>query len=192
MKALALPGLLAAGAVLAAPSFDCRRVEAGSIAALVCRDEALSALDRTLAEAYRQAQPRARQERPPRLAATQRGWVKGRDDCWKATDQRACVEDAYVRRIVELQAMYRLLPPRGPVRLACNGDVRDEVVVNYFGTRPPSLVAERGDEVSLMLAEPVAGGTRYVGRNEELREHSGEVIVRWGFGAPEMRCTRAP
>lgn len=181
--ALPLPSAAAAG-----PSFDCKRVEAGSIAAQVCADAALSALDRRLAEVYAAARARAAHERPPTLAAEQRGWVKGRDDCWKAGDRRACIETAYRHRTAELQARYGLLPPTAEVRLACNGREADEVAARFFATDPPTLIAERGDQVSFMLGEPTASGTRYVGRNERWEEHQGEVRVQWGYEAPVMRC----
>lgn len=189
--ALAAGSLLAVGPTLAAdaPSFDCRRAE-GRIQTLVCADPALAALDRRLAQVFSQALPKARNERPPRLLAEQRGWVKGRDDCWKADDKRACAEDAYVRRIAELQVRYRLLPGRGPQRLGCDGDPRNELQVTRFDTTPPTLEAERGDQVSLMFLQP-GPGTVYVGRNERYEEHPGETRVQWGHGAPVMRCRPA-
>lgn len=38
-----------------------------------------------------------------RLKAEQRGWVKGRNDCWKSGDQRGCVKRSYDERIGELK-----------------------------------------------------------------------------------------
>lgn len=188
LAALAASGVHAA----AGPAFDCTKVRSGSIAAQVCADPALALLDRQLAEVYRAALPKARNEHPPVLKAEQRGWVKGRDDCWKATDQRRCVEESYQRRIAELQVRYRLLPARGPVRLACDGDPRNEVLLNYFDTTPPTLEAQRGDQVSLMFQQPSASGIRYLGRNESYEEHQGEGRVQWGYGAAVMRCRVGP
>jgi heat shock protein HslJ len=67
----------------------------------------------------------------------------------------------------------------------------DEVIATYFQTDPPSLIAERGDQTSLMFLEPSASGARYVGRNESLWEHQGEATVVWGYQEPEMRCRKA-
>lgn len=193
----ALGGLAAVWLALAAPSsaraaagasFDCAKVPPGSIAALVCADAGLAQLDRQLSQVYRQALKKAAQERPPLLKAEQRGWVKGRDECWKSEDKAACVKDSYVRRIAELQARYRLLPAQGPVRWACDGHAAKEVVVNFFATEPPTLVAEFGDSSSLMFAERSASGSRYVGRNESFWEHQGEARIVWGYQAPEMVC----
>jgi uncharacterized protein len=171
------------------PTFDCRKVKPGSIEAMICGDADLSALDRKLAGVYTAATAKAKNEHPPVLRAEQRGWVKGRNDCWKSADQRGCVRDEYVRRIAELQAKYRLVPSRGPFQFACDGNPANEVVVTHFATEPPTLIAERGDSVSLMFRQPAASGTKYQGRNESFWEHQGEATITWGYGAPEMRCT---
>lgn len=190
-----LPVLLAAllttalPAAAAGPSFDCSRTAAGSIEAQICASPDLSALDRQLAEVYAGARAKAKNAHPPTLAAEQRGWIKGRNDCWKADDQATCVRDAYRLRIAELQARYRLLPGRGPVTYVCEGQPANAVVAMFFATDPPSAVVERGDSVSMMFLQPAASGARYVGRNESLWEHHGEARVVWGYGAPEMTCT---
>lgn len=184
------------GAALAAetagPSFSCATVEKGSIEQMVCTDAALSALDRKLAEVYGEATGKAANERPPVLKAEQRGWIKGRNDCWKAGDRRACVEEQYRLRIAELQARYRLVPSIGPVRFACDGQAANELTTTFFETDPPTMIAERGDEVSLMVGQPAASGARYQGRNESFWEHQGEARVTWGYGVPEMTCRKAP
>jgi uncharacterized protein len=174
------------------PSYACGNVEAGGIEAMICKDAKLSALDRALAEVYTAASRKAVDEHPPLLKAEQRGWIKGRDDCWKSDDQRSCVEIAYKRRIAELQARYRLLPGTGPVTYVCDGDPRNEVIVMFFRTDPAMLIAERGDSVSLMYQQPSASGARYQGRNESFWEHQGEATITWGYEAPEMRCGKTP
>ena len=173
------------------PSYSCEKVEAGSIEAMVCEDTELAALDRKLAEVYAAASTKALNERPPLLKAEQRGWIKGRDECWKSDDKNRCVADEYRRRIAELQARYRLVAATGPVTYVCDGNPANEVVATYFQTEPPTLIAERGDSVSLMFVQPSASGTKYQGRNESLWEHQGEAMITWGFGADEMRCKKA-
>lgn len=185
-------GLPASGAEPAkGPAFDCRKAKAGSIEEMICKDDELALLDRKLDGVYKAALKKAANEKPPVLKATQRGWVKGRNDCWKDSDKRACVKNEYVRRTAELQAKYRLVEFTGPVRFACNGDPRNELVVTYFKTEPATLMAERGDQTSLMFQQPVASGTSYVGQNESIREHQGKSTVVWGYQAPEMTCLPA-
>jgi uncharacterized protein len=187
-------GILALTTTVAAangPSFDCSRIEPGSIAAAICGNEELAALDRRLAAAFAQASAKAANERPPVLQAEQRGWIKGRDECWKATDRDACITDAYVRRIAELQARYRLVPHGEAVSWTCDGDPASEIVTTAFSTEPPTLLAERGDTTSLMFQARSASGAKYEGRNEIFWEHQGQARVTWGYGAPEMTCVRA-
>ncbi|ABK46357.1 conserved hypothetical protein [Shewanella sp. ANA-3] len=174
------------------PSFDCGKVQAGSIEELVCQDAGLTKLDQQLAEVYAQAADKAKNEQPPMLKAMQRGWVKGRNECWKSEDKRACVESSYQTRIAELQAQYRLVEMTGPIFYVCDGNPANEVVVSYFKTEPATLIAERGDQTSLMFVQPSGSGAKYQGRNESLWEHHGEAKIVWGYEAPEMTCVVKP
>ena len=122
----------------------------------------------------------------------QRGWIKGRDDCWKNDDERRCVQQAYQLRITELQARYRLVSFAGPIRLRCNDQPGSELVVTYFHTEPPTLIAERGDSDSLMYLEPSASGARYVGRNEMYWEKGQQATLVWGYQAPPIQCQKDP
>ena len=172
------------------PSFDCAAVESGSNEEMVCRDPALAELDRRLAEIYSQARDKAVNEHPPMLKTEQRGWIKGRDDCWKAENVRACVEQSYVRRIAELQARYRLVAPNGPHFFTCDDTPADEIVVTFFATEPATLIAERGDQVSLMFLVPSGSGAKYQGRNEIFWNKGDAASVQWGYDAPWMQCRK--
>lgn len=174
------------------PSFACAGVEAGSTEALICDNSDLAALDRKLAEVYKAATQKAGDEHPPTLKAEQRGWIKGRNDCWKSDDRKRCIAESYRLRIAELQARYRLVEGTGPVAFACNGDPANEVIVTFFATDPRTLIAERGDSTSLMYLQPNASGSKYQGRNESFWEHQGEARIIWGYGAAEMRCRKKP
>lgn len=179
-------------ALAASPAFSCSKVEAGSIEALICQDPALAALDRQLTEVYAAASKKAVNEHPSTLKAEQRGWVKGRNECWKSEDKPSCVAQSYQQRIVELQARYRLVQSIGPVTWQCDGDQHNEVITTFFKTEPASLIAERGDETSLMTIAPSGSGSRYTGRNESFWEHQGVAMIIWGYGAKEMHCQKAP
>ena len=174
------------------PSFDCAGVEAGSIEAVICGDDALATLDRKLADVYAAASKKAVNEHPPALKVEQRGWIKGRNECWKADDRRACVKREYERRIAELQARYRLVSHRGPVRFVCDDNPASEVSATFFRTEPPTLIAERRDSLSFMVLQPSGSGSKYQGGNETFWEHQGEALITWGFEASEMRCLRKP
>lgn len=173
----------------ASPSYDCSAAR-GIIETLICQDPALSALDRKMADVYAAAEHKASNEFPMTLRPEQRGWVKGRNECWKSDDRTACVSESYRLRIAELQARYRLIEPLATVTYLCPGNA--EVVAVYFTTEPPTLIAERGDSVSLMYSQPSASGARYAGRNESLWEHQGEALIQWGYAAPEELCKKQP
>jgi len=170
------------------PSFSCTNVAPGSIEQLICGDAGLSALDRKLADVYTAASKKAEGAHAPDLAAGQRGWIKGRDECSKSADKPRCVQQEYERRIVELQVGYGLVPGTAPVKYQC--DDNSEIVATYFNTTPPTLIARRGDSDSLMFAQPSGSGAKYQGRNEMLWEHGGEALVTWGPGAPQLTCKK--
>ena len=185
---LAMAGLPLLSSQAAEPSFNCAKVPAGSIEALICQTPSLGELDQRLTKVYQQASAKAVNEHPPLLKAEQRGWIKGRNDCWKAKDKSLCVSDNYRMRIAELQARYALLPATGPVFYSCDGQPAKEVVATFYPTDPASAVVEFGDSTSLMLQEVSASGSRYQGRNESFWEHQGKAVVVWGYQAPEMQC----
>ncbi len=83
------------------PSFSCSAVEKGSIEEVICQSPSLSAMDVTLNGAYKQALVKSKNN--PTLKAEQRGWVKGRNECWKEQDKPACIARNYNERMTELQ-----------------------------------------------------------------------------------------
>ncbi|WGL16939.1 MliC family protein [Microbulbifer bruguierae] len=167
------------------PSYDCAAARVSSIEKMICADESLSELDQKMASVYKAAgeTEKARQDRY--FKAYQRGWIKGRNECWKADDKRQCVVESYRRRILELQVGYGLLPAAGSATFLCDGA---PLTVTYYDTEPRAALAEYKEDESIMVLEPTASGTRYRGRNESLWEHQTEATVVWGYGASEMRC----
>lgn len=170
------------------PTFDCTKVSAGSIEALICENTELAELDQVMATVYQQASAKASNQHPPILKAEQRGWIKGRNDCWKSDDQALCVRDSYRQRIAELQARYALVEGSGPVVYSCDGGPSKEVIATFYSTEPATAVVEFADSVSLMYQQPAASGSKYQGRNESLWEHQGEATVVWGYEATPMLC----
>ena len=84
------------------PSFDCAK--AGSdVETLICRDAVLAQLDRSLSGLYAVLLKNSPKSEQKKLKAEQRGWVKGRDNCWKSADMRGCVAGEYRSRIDELK-----------------------------------------------------------------------------------------
>jgi len=183
-----LAPLLAGNAIAA--SFDCTKAEPGSIEALVCKTPALSSKDEQLAKVYKQATAKTTGKQTATLKAEQRGWLKGRDECWKADDKTQCVAGAYQQRIAELQARYALVPSKGPFTFRCDSQPAKALTATFYSTEPATLLVTFADSTSLMYAQPAASGSKYQGRNESFWEHQGVASVVWGYEAPEMACKR--
>lgn len=160
---LAFPALAQEG-----PSFDCSKAES-SAEELICADPDLAALDRRVAERYAAALNAVRgldsgaEEAEGALRAYQRGWIKGRDECWKADDLRDCVEFSYLRREGELVAEWLLEEPTGIAFWTCDGNPANEVVTYFFDTELPSVRFERGDTIDTGSLAPTGSGSRYEG-----------------------------
>jgi uncharacterized protein len=175
------------------PAFDCSKAT-GTIEKLICGDPALAALDRTLDGVYKAARAKAKDDMPKILRAEQRGWVKGRDECWKAKDAqnlmylteswtaaspRACVEGQYQLRITELQVQYQLVPSKKPVFFACNNNPANEVVATFFETEPAAARFERGDSTVIGWQVRTASGAKYEGQNLSFWNKGNEATVTW-------------
>ncbi len=184
-----VPGLLFAEG----PAFDCAKAD-GEVEELICKDEGLAALDRRLDEVYRAAQAKARDDMPQYLKVEQRGWIKGRDECWKvqgdgnavfltaswqATNVRECVEGTYRLRISELQSTWQLVPAKGPMFYACEGNPANEVVATFFETDPPTARLERGDRTATAWLVPAGSGSKDEGQNVEFWTKGDEATVTW-------------
>jgi uncharacterized protein YecT (DUF1311 family) len=148
------------------PSFDCSKAESAA-EKLVCEDAELAQLDRLVAERYAaaldviQGIDTGAREAEAKLRAYQRGWIKGRDECWKADDLRACVESSYLRREGQLVAEWLLKKPTGIAFWDCADTV--EVVTFFFDTTLPSLRFERGGTIDSGSLMPTASGSKYEG-----------------------------
>ncbi len=179
----------ATGAPGAQPSFDCARAE-GAVEELICSDAELAALDVKLSEAFDTALKRHELDNYEDPRPVQRGWIKGRNDCWKAEDMRQCVETEYTHRIAELQIAYGNLEVPGPVSYTC-GDF-DLAVVFYRETDPPTAVLtpmgqHEGSDQVVAFRVRAASGAMYEGPNAVFWEHHGEAKLTW-FGK-DLSCT---
>jgi uncharacterized protein YecT (DUF1311 family) len=178
---------LAQAASAQTPAFDCAKAQ-GEVEKQICSDAALAALDRQLDTVYKAATAKATGKLATTLRSEQRGWVKGRNDCWKATQQtwitatwtvdtvKGCIDAQYRLRTSELQAVWRLLPPR-TVAYACQGNPANELVLNFFASNPATLRMERGDRGQTLwqVGPPEAGA--YEGQNVSLVQQGGKVTL---------------
>lgn len=180
---------LAAGSALAAqPAFDCSKAT-HEVEQLICKDDALAKLDVTLAKLYAEAEKRINGEQLSELKAYQRGWIKGRDDCWKETDKRQCVAGAYSDRIVTLQARYGLVMAGKSVTFDCNDAAKSQIIFTPFATDPPAANLVRGNESTTVIQRMSGSGARYEGEFGISFWNKGrEAMVKWPQDK-EYNCT---
>jgi uncharacterized protein len=169
----------AAQAAPATTSFNCATAS-GEDEKIVCADPALAALDRQLASVYADALAAPGADTNT-LKATQRGWVKGRGDCWKADDKPACVRESYLTRLVELQINSGKVIVPTPVEYACDDASKPFTVVFYNDLDPKAAVITWGDDQAIAFPKPSASGIRYGRDGLDFQEHQGVATVDfWG------------
>lgn len=132
--------LTGAESVSTAPSFDCERAAAGGSEALICETPELAALDRELAAWYAEALATVPAEEIDTLRARQRGWIKGRNESWKANDPVDYLRSAYRTRIVELGIQAGRYRAPMPAQFDCSAPDLERLIVLAYDTDPPAAV----------------------------------------------------
>jgi len=133
------------------PGIDCA-APAGALEKLMCDNPDLMTREDRLAERYAVAVQVAGglTEDNPRglstLVAAHAAWRAERDACAEAEDPRACVEEAYRLREVQLAALYMLERPTRRATYAC-GEGNARVYAVFFDTDPPAVRLERGGRI---------------------------------------------
>jgi uncharacterized protein len=169
------------------PSFDCAKAESEA-ETMVCADHGLAALDNRLAEVYAAelAKPAAAKD----LAARQRGWVKGRDECWKADDKKLCVEEEYRTRIAELQINSPDAMAASAVGFRCDDNSKPFTMAYYNDLDDKPAVITFGNDQAVIFPQPAASGTQYGRKGITYLEHQGKATV--DFYGIALECTPLP
>ncbi|WP_111873244.1 MliC family protein [Aeromonas bivalvium] len=180
-------------ATAATPSFDCAKAK-GAAETLICQDAGLAALDNELAALYPKAIAAFSPEQQKSERAMQRGWIKGRNECWKAGDLRQCVEESYQLRITELQIKGGQLRVPSPVDYQCANNVTLSTYFYNEARRPAAMInLSEGNNQQQVLAyqTPSASGTRYEGQNLTLFTKGSDARLE-RYGEPTLSCTEIP
>jgi uncharacterized protein len=167
------------------PTFDCAQAKA-AVETLICRDEALAQLDRRLDRVYDRALKAWSSDESALQQPRRRDWVRKRDECEKAADVRACVEESYRTRIVEVQIASRQVKGPTVAGYSCAGEERPFSAAYYADTSPPAAVITHGDERVVAFVAASGSGARYTAENVELWEHQGKASIDW-FGQ-KLEC----
>jgi len=171
------------------PSFDCTKASS-LIEQLICKTPALAALDRQMVGAYDKAMKSWPADEVTKEKAAQISWLNGRNACSKTKDQVVCVEDAYKKRIVELQITGGQLMAPSPVEYQC-GDNSTPLTATFYQTDPMAVVlTDGGGDQVIAWATQSGSGAKYTAKNVEFWEHHGEATVKWN--GKDMTCTEIP
>jgi len=182
--ALASVTLMACSQAISGPSFDCSKVTKSTEKA-VCASENLSDLDNELARIYALVidDPSLSPEDFKSLKASQIGWIKGRDDCYKGSDMNRCITSTYALRIHELRQrfkaarkMVRPMVTSGPLTLNCEG-LNDMPAVTLFNTKEPLAIATWQNIFLVMPQVVAASGSKY-----ETTVFGGATAMLWMKG----------
>ncbi len=163
----------APGVALAAdPAFDCGKAD-GSVEEMICNNDGLAELDREMARLYGLAvnDPNLGADRMNELKAMQRGWIKGRNDCWKADDMASCVAENYAMRMHELRMGYANTRSDdaagitiGPLAYVCGG--LNAGISAVFVNGAEGLVSLKWNDKDVALTQAISGsGARYEGES---------------------------
>lgn len=183
--AASVPAPSSVDPALQAPSFDCAKAQSES-EKLVCGDARLAALDRQLAEVYKRSQSSPDEVD---IAAEQRGWVKGRDACWRAVDRHRCLVESYQTRLVELNLANSTVPAPTPVAFTCDDNRKPVSVVYYNELDPQAAIIRWGNDQAIVFPAQAASGARYTREGVEFWEHQGEATLN--FYGTALSCKAA-
>lgn len=170
--------------VLAPPSFDCAKASDES-EKMVCSDAELSALDRQLDAEFSKSLARPDAD-VKTVKAMQVGWIKGRNDCWKADDKRVCVREAYLTQIVQLKLDSGEVMVPTPVEYVCDDHSKPFTAVFYNDMDPKAVVLTWGNDQAIAFPKLSASGSRYGRDGLDFWEHQGEVKV--DFYGNKLTC----
>lgn len=180
---LSLVPLLASAAT---PSFDCAKAH-GAAEQLICEDAGLAALDNELAALYPKAITNFSPEQAKEEKALQRGWIKGRNECWKDADPGKCIESSYQTRITELQIKGGQLMVPSPVIYQCSKELTLTAYFYNDGKLPAATINLGPDQQVLAYGVPTGSGARYEGQNLTLSTKGKEALLE-RYGQPALRC----
>lgn len=194
LSALFLTLTLCGPSAMAAPSFDCSKVEAGSTEEAICNDEELSALDREVDRLYRKIRSQTTDEDFREIQAMQKGWLSGRNESWKAENPNQFVRDAYRQRIAVLSVQAGEQTAPEPVYYQCSGGEFDSLAASFFGTSPPVGVFTRtpGGDWPQYIATgwEDSGAIHYNTGGLDFIDRNGNAELNWA--GTLMTCVRRP
>ena len=91
---------------------------------------------------------------------------------------KGCIDAQYRVRTSELQAVWRLLPPK-TVSYTCQDNPAHEVVANFFASDPATIRLERADHSVTLWHVGQPGVGTYEGQNVAVVHQGNALRVSW-------------
>lgn len=175
------------------PTFDCQAAR-HEVEKVICTDAELMTLDQRMQVVYHHALQKAQQDKGDKsvihtLKAMQRGWIKGRNDCWKARDEmRQCIIDQYLNRMTRLQTQWRLIEPSQTQTFSCASGAKKIRVAYYQSDLLASVAIRYGNQRHIFIANKKEQA-RYDGEFGRYFIRDGkQAQLVWDQFQPEIRC----
>lgn len=177
-------------------SFDCRQAK-GAVEEAICADTHLKALDYMLNMIYMQALNKAESfnqeanQQAQMLKAFQRGWIKGRNECWKSEgEMKECIIDSYQRRILTLQVEWQLIEPASASSYQCQPSNESIHIASYRSQYMPVIAAGFLGELKVMMAEEMKQATTFEGGfGSTITIDPYGLIMRWSQDESQQKCS---
>lgn len=181
------------------PSFDCQKAQ-GQVETLICQDSHLASLDVEITEMYNKLVAQVSAAELTQIKPVQRGWIKGRNDCWKAEDIKQCVQSAYEIRLTELQIAVGEFEVPEPIQYECGLSANDSLtkITAYFynDTAIPAAMltisptSQYLKQTNLALLTRTASGAKYQGQNFSFWTHQDEAMLSQ-FEQADLQCAKS-
>ncbi|GAA0787562.1 MULTISPECIES: MliC family protein [Pseudomonadati] len=175
------------------PSYNCNKAQ-DSIEKLICQSDELSQLDKQLQPLYSQAIKQLSHHDAQTLTAQQRGWIKGRNECWKAEDKTECTRASYQTRITELQISAGSVEVPSPTYYVCDNEPAFQLSVYFYNnTLLPAAVfsyssaQQPPSDPALGFVTRTGSGAKYQAQNATLWTHQQEATLTF-FEQPPIIC----
>lgn len=193
IPAIAFAALLSTAASAAETSFDCSKATQ-KIEKLVCGDDQLAGLDKTLAADFNKAMGQISADDQKDLRATQAAWIGSRNACGEDADPKACALMSYKTRIAFLGAKYGFAPKgTGTFLFTCDNAAKTSFYATFFDTDPATMNLDTRPpmpEQAETLVQGMSGsGARYEGEGGIVFWNKGnDAAVEWPAGT-DFNCS---
>ncbi|MGF1692226.1 META domain-containing protein [Photobacterium kagoshimensis] len=160
------------------PSFECTKAS-GEVENLICHDQALATLDLQMDDLYKQVLPVISEQALATFKASQRGWIKGRNDCWKSDDVYQCVKNSYALQTETLAEKGGLLVNDTPTYYQCTGGVHPALSVRFYQVdNQAKAILHYGLDNELLDATVSASGAKYINDSASFWSHKQTASVQ--------------